>query len=197
MHAAHSNSAATPAPVPPALAPGQVSFVNAICTTKGGTHVNYLASGGQGVRLAPGAPGGSNAWPDSSPTWQEVSGSLGALTQASPSQPVLHPGSLQVDQVIKYMVELITKKDKKVGRGKGVWVWLRKQGGCVCGSREDGRGVYFERAGAPALLRVFRGRPATLRSSVRPSAAADLRSAPADHSRPPSLLRRPPSSPSW
>lgn len=46
MHAPHSNSAATPAPVQPALAPEQVSFVNAICTTKGGTHVNYLASCG-------------------------------------------------------------------------------------------------------------------------------------------------------
>ncbi len=39
----------------------QVSFVNAICTTKGGTHVNYV-----------------------------------------------------MDQVTKYLVELVTKKDKKV-----------------------------------------------------------------------------------
>jgi len=41
----------------------QVSFVNAICTTKGGTHVNYV-----------------------------------------------------MDQVTKYIVELITKKDKKVSQ---------------------------------------------------------------------------------
>lgn len=29
--------------LPPARLPAQVSFVNAICTSKGGTHVNYIS----------------------------------------------------------------------------------------------------------------------------------------------------------
>lgn len=107
----------------------QVSFVNSICTSKGGTHVNYITD--QVWRLchsiveklltgliselrAPLLPpparakAGWGAWPGSS---QHRRSSTPSATRQPPSHPA--STSMLSLQLVKYLCEMINKKDKK------------------------------------------------------------------------------------